>query len=99
MIGGLKLFLFFSIVCANAAPSHFTPMTYASYAGKKDTVEILKQFEDHPLEDNDNYDDENQDDETVEEEPKSKRSKITCEKCNEIFDRTCVFKRHSCHHS
>ena len=73
-------------------------MTYASYAGKEDTVEILKQFEDDSMEDNDNDEDENQEDETIE-EPKSKISKITCEKCNEIFDRTCVFKRHSCHHS
>ena len=70
-------------------------MKLASYAGFKDTVEIFKQFKDDPMEE-DNDEDESQENETVE-EPKSKKSKITCEKCNEIFDRTCVFKRHSCH--
>ena len=37
-------------------------------------------------------------DENVEEEFESNESKsISCEKCFETFDRTCVFKRHNCH--
>ena len=71
-------------------------MMLAFHAGFKETVEIFKQFKDEPKEDND--EDENQEDESVEEEFESNESKsISCEKCLETFDRTCVFKRHSCH--
>ena len=89
----LKLSYSFSIVCTNSA-SNLSPMMLAFHAGFKETVEIFKQFKEE-----NNDEDENQDeDENMEEEFESNLSKsISCEKCLETFDRTCVFKRHSCH--
>ena len=89
----LKLSYSFSIVCANSA-SNLSPMMLAFHAGFKETVEIFKQFKDEPKEDSDEDENQEDEDENVEEEFESKI--ISCEKCFETFDRTCVFKRHSC---
>ena len=89
-----KLSYSFSIVCANSA-SNLSPMMLAFHAGFKETVEIFKQFKDEPKEDSDEDENQEDEDENVEEEFESKS--ISCEECLETFDRTCVFKRHSCH--